>query len=684
MYGYDGAGNRTEVNATDNPELKATATVNNLNQITKRPNLYIPVSGTADADAKVLVNGAIADRQGNYWASGVTLNNNDGPAYTSSIAVKAAKAGTVEIPSLLAAFLPWVAEGITYDADGNVTCDGRWHYTWDAENRLTAMETRTVAMNVGLPGRRVTFRYDSSGRRTVKQVLKWSGSTWSLESDVRFIYQGWNLIAELNSSGTRQRTYAWGLDKAGSLTATGGVGALLQEVDHTGTAVTAYLPGYDGNGNVATLSAVGSTQSATYEYSPYGESLRAEGAQAKNNPFRFSTKYTDDETGLVYYGMRYYSPSLGRFLGRDPSGEQGGMNLYRFCNNNPVNGIDLLGMLTVEEYSAQLTAMSPEERGWAVAASVWWAENGQGGAGGTQIGGPGVSDQQLNGMAETFAQQSMAAASLGVAKAEARKYLESAAKNGLIYLDGNEVKALTPGAAAAFATLTNGVTYNGHEIVTDTYVKMAPATATLAAAARSAAQVQAEAAPNSGMSIASEGGVAVAGTRGGVSGANGQASYGDFTSADAAGGVMSVLAKRMTNADPQHLEYSGAIFSYVRDEVTYYGFTTPVRGGVPYVQDGKTVTPGASISYSVPGGTVFVGGYHSHPSANSFSNYTIAGRAYGDVAQVISASNDFQRPILLYVGRTATGGSGITVEVLSGVRTDQGWSTTQRTIGTYP
>ncbi len=80
------------------------------------------------------------------------------------------------------------------------------------------------------------------------------------------------------------------------------------------------------------------------QYSPYGRLLRAEGPMAQKNPFRFSTKYTDDETGLVYYGFRYYSPSLGRFINRDPIEEQGGLNLYAAFANDPINHIDYLGM----------------------------------------------------------------------------------------------------------------------------------------------------------------------------------------------------------------------------------------------------------------------------------------------------------------------------------------------------
>ena len=83
---------------------------------------------------------------------------------------------------------------------------------------------------------------------------------------------------------------------------------------------------------------------AAYEYDAFGNTLRESGPYAASNPFRYSTKYTDIETGLVYYGQRYYSPSLGRFLNRDPIEESGGLNLYGFCGNNAVNRWDYLGM----------------------------------------------------------------------------------------------------------------------------------------------------------------------------------------------------------------------------------------------------------------------------------------------------------------------------------------------------
>ncbi len=66
-----------------------------------------------------------------------------------------------------------------------------------------------------------------------------------------------------------------------------------------------------------------------------------------DNPFRFSTKYTDLETGLIYYGNRYYGSREGRFINRDPIQEQGGLNLYGFAGNNSVSHWDLLGLTTI-------------------------------------------------------------------------------------------------------------------------------------------------------------------------------------------------------------------------------------------------------------------------------------------------------------------------------------------------
>ncbi len=146
---------------------------------------------------------------------------------------------------------------------------------------------------------------------------------------------------KVNKTTAVVRTYSWGPE------AQGAPGTLRMIADSNGV----YFPAYDPNGNVMGLvKASDGTVCAQYEYLPYGEQVTASGTMAGSNPIRFSTKYKDNETGLYYYGYRYYSSSLGRWLSRDPIEEQGGLNLYGFVNNDPVNYIDPLGKETWVPY----------------------------------------------------------------------------------------------------------------------------------------------------------------------------------------------------------------------------------------------------------------------------------------------------------------------------------------------
>lgn len=241
-------------------------------------------------------------------------------------------------------FVPQTPEPFVHDDDGNLTQDGRWLYTWDAENRLVAMETRTD-LPAAVPRLRLEFVYDAQSRRVRKTVSAWQTDHWSLTTDHVFLYDGWLLLAELNAAdGSAIRTYTWGLDFSGTLQGAGGIGGVLC-VNVGGAAPAASLPCYDGNGNVVALadSATGALV-AQYEYDPFGNPLRATGPAAAGNPFRFSTKYTDAETGLLYYGYRYLSTETGRWLGRDPLEEAGGEGLYSQCSNDGVNCLDPLGL----------------------------------------------------------------------------------------------------------------------------------------------------------------------------------------------------------------------------------------------------------------------------------------------------------------------------------------------------
>ena len=266
--------------------------------------------------------------------------------------------GKIHIPSTVAAtdgngttsrdggkFLPAPPETFIHDFNGNLTSDGRFTYTWDAENRLIAMETHSTTP---LPARRkLAFSYDALNRRISKTVWHGtSGGGWQLHHKFDFIHElgGWNILAE-RSGGSKDsflRTYTWGTDLSDTLNGTGGVGGLLFTKLQTSGKSFAY--GMDLNGNVTLLVNTATSQSgATYDYGPFGEALRQSGEYAALNPFRFSTKYTDDETGFLDFGLRIYRPLNGGWLSRDPIEEKGGLNLYAFVGNRPIQNVDING-----------------------------------------------------------------------------------------------------------------------------------------------------------------------------------------------------------------------------------------------------------------------------------------------------------------------------------------------------
>lgn len=221
----------------------------------------------------------------------------------------------------------------TYDHDGDLAHDQTWTYAYDANNRLESMHKT---------GQRLAFAYDYMGRRVEKKVWNNTAGTGTPATHLKYAYQGMELSAELTSAGALRKTFHWGLDKSDARGGLGGAMGLLMWRDHASG--QSYYPSYDLNGNLAGLLNASGTYVAWYEYDAFGKVETEGGAMKDANPIRYSTQYTDDETGLVYYGFRYYDPSKGRFLTRDPIGEQGGLNLYRFVGNNPVSNIDVWGL----------------------------------------------------------------------------------------------------------------------------------------------------------------------------------------------------------------------------------------------------------------------------------------------------------------------------------------------------
>ena len=240
-----------------------------------------------------------------------------------------------------------------YDLDGNLTNDGCFAFAWDAENRMTGASNEAVVAN---------YSYDYMSRRYRKIV---SGVTNN------FVYDGWNLIQETSSAGVTN-TYVWGLDLSGTQQGAGGIGGLLSVMRNG----TAYFPCYDANGNISEYVDASGAVVAHREYDAYGNTVASSGQMVNDFNFWFSSKYLDQETGLYYYGHRYYSPEIGRWASRDPIHEMAfGLRNARlamlythmptvrvphemmFVRNMPTSFYDLLGLCDTSCHDDSLTTI---------------------------------------------------------------------------------------------------------------------------------------------------------------------------------------------------------------------------------------------------------------------------------------------------------------------------------------
>jgi RHS repeat-associated protein len=190
-------------------------------------------------------------------------------------------------------------------------------YTWDFENRLTQ------AVVPGTNGGTTTFKYDPFGRRIQK-----SGPLGT----TNYLYDGKNTDAaaleELDISGNVLARYAQSPD----------VDEPLAELR---SGVTSYYQ-QDALNSVTSLSGGTGALASTYTYDAFGNLTASSGT--RTNPYRFTAREFDPETGIYEYRHRYYDSSVGRFISEDPIGLNGGANFYRYVLNNPVKWTDAMGL----------------------------------------------------------------------------------------------------------------------------------------------------------------------------------------------------------------------------------------------------------------------------------------------------------------------------------------------------
>lgn len=217
---------------------------------------------------------------------------------------------------------------ISYDANGDVTqvaglgTSGGWTSTdtttlqWNAAGQLT----RAEYWPAGGAHTLVTFRYDALGRRVGKSVN--GVTTW-------FVYDGDQVEMDLDSATrTMKAEYAFN-------------GALQGMRTPTDTLVAISAP------PIGTLLGLVRARDGA-ERKTYGVLARTPWSEATTDTglvvrYRMGSQEFDQETGLYHMGARYYDPTFGRWLSEDPNGIAGGLNLYEYAGNDPVNRLDPMG-----------------------------------------------------------------------------------------------------------------------------------------------------------------------------------------------------------------------------------------------------------------------------------------------------------------------------------------------------
>jgi RHS repeat-associated protein len=300
---------------------------------------------------------------GTYFKTILPYATTSAPVYDDEVFLVAEKSGKVSFAQRQA-FVPKAQQAFASDADGNLTQDGRWIYSWNSLSQLTEVRPDPAALAAGHPATQYEYSYDSDGWRSEKRSY-----TGGNVERVRYLYYGNDLLAEVKETVNANGEATWELAR-GYHWMSGGVGEawrLLSVQDYE--RVTTALPGHDERGNVVTWTNCATGELiGTADYGPYGERFDVRWVtpadEASYDRFGFGTEYRD-ETGLIYYGARYYSPALGRFLSRDPAGVAGsGVNLYAFCGGDPVNKREFYGLCNGNVYwgqtDSQWNSMGPK------------------------------------------------------------------------------------------------------------------------------------------------------------------------------------------------------------------------------------------------------------------------------------------------------------------------------------
>jgi RHS repeat-associated protein len=231
-----------------------------------------------------------------------------------------------------------------YDANGNLIekiQGGSYQYfSYDALDRLTQF--------VEPKKQKVSYAYEPLGRRLSKTVEVWDSlkRIWKFQDSEKYLYDGECEIGSLDKDNRLETFRVLGLGYGAEAGA-----AISMELNGK-----VYAPIHDHRGSVVALIDSSTFQAAeSLRYSAFGETERYDetGEPIENsmigNPWEFFGKRYDSETGLLFFGKRYYDSIQGRWTTPDPLHYVDGPNRYAFVGNNPISKRDLFGEYSVSE-----------------------------------------------------------------------------------------------------------------------------------------------------------------------------------------------------------------------------------------------------------------------------------------------------------------------------------------------
>jgi RHS repeat-associated protein len=332
-YVYDAAGN---LQCRTNNTLVQTFVTDSLDQLsTVGRSGALTVAGVMPMP---ITNVSINNQAGQRY-SDMTFASSSGFALTGNdtFTVIAQNAYGRGATNTLTVSLPATVT-FTYDTNGNLLGDGLRSFEYDSDNELTAVQVASTW--------RTEFTYDPRFRRRVQLDRAWQGGQWVTTNETRCVYDGELPLQERAGNNQPAVTYTRGVDLSLSLDGAGGIGGLLARTDSSGS----LFYHADGAGNVTALMNSRQEVVARYLYSPFGGTVAQWGSMAEANAMRFSSMPLHRASGLSLYLFRAYDPGLQRWLTRDLIGERGGINLYGFLGNSPLDHVDPLGLGLFEDF----------------------------------------------------------------------------------------------------------------------------------------------------------------------------------------------------------------------------------------------------------------------------------------------------------------------------------------------